>query len=619
MKAIAPIAIIGIGCRFPGASGVPAFWRVLRDGLETTADYPGGRFPHIDRVYATADEIATRRGGFLENLDQFDAEFFGISPREAAELDPQQRLLLEVAWEAIEDAGIPAAQIAGTFTGVFAGIWNSDYERSLYEQSGGPDFYATTGGGRYSASGRLAYFFDLRGPNLTLDTACSSSLVAIHLACQSLRLGESELAMAGGANVILSPEITMAYSSAQMLSPDGRSKFGDASADGYVRSEGAALVLLKPLDRAIADGDPIYAVIRGSAVNNDGRSSGLLISPSRNGQEALLRAAFRNADVDPGTIDYIEAHGTGTLVGDPREIASIGHVVDTPARKQPCSIGSVKTNIGHTESAAGVAGVIKVALSLERGTLPASLHYREPNPAIAWSRLPVAVQHASMAWPHSGPQRLAGVSGFGITGTNAHVVLENLALADSEKARIPKRRIPERRIPERRIPDTEKRDHLFVLSAASASALKALASAWHDRLQSDTEWPESLADLAYTAAVRRTHHEFRLAIVATSRAELDEKLAAWLRGDEVEGLRQGRRRSGEPGKAVFVFPGRGGQGDGMARELMSEPVFRHALEECDTAIRKHTGWSVAERLMAVGTALPDDVAVVQPCLFAVMA
>jgi acyl transferase domain-containing protein len=327
---------------------------VLRDGLETTADYPGGRFPHIDGVYATADEIATRRGGFLNNLDEFDAEFFGISPREAAELDPQQRLLLEVAWEAIEDAGIPAAQIAGTCTGVFAGIWNSDYERSLYEQSGGPDFYATTGGGRYSASGRLAYFFDLRGPNLTLDTACSSSLVAIHLACQSLRLGESELALAGGANVILSPEITMAYSSAQMLSPDGRSKFGDASADGYVRSEGAGLVLLKSLDRAIADGDPIYAVIRGSAVNNDGRSSGLLISPSPEGQEALLRAAFRNADIDPGAIDYIEAHGTGTLVGDPVEIKSIGRVVDTPTRRQPCSIGSVKTNIGHTESAAGV-------------------------------------------------------------------------------------------------------------------------------------------------------------------------------------------------------------------------------------------------------------------------
>jgi acyl transferase domain-containing protein/acyl carrier protein len=602
LKTSAPVAIVGIGCRFPGASGVEEFWRVLRDGLETTIDYPGGRFPAIDRVYAAADRIATRRGGFLRNLDEFDAEFFGISPREAAQLDPHQRLLLEVAWEAIEDAGIPAEKIAGTETGVFTGVWTSDYERTLYEQNGGPDFYSTTGGGRYSASGRLAYFLDLRGPSLTLDTACSSSLVAIHLACQSLRLGESEMALAGGANVILTPEITLTYSAANMLSPDGRSKFGDASADGYVRSEGAGLVLLKLLDRAMADGDPIYAVIRGSAVNNDGHSSGLLISPSREGQEAMLRTALRNADLDPGTIDYVEAHGTGTLVGDPVEIETIGRVVNTPGRQRPCAIGSVKTNIGHTESAAGAAGVIKVALSLERGTLPASLHYREPNPAIAWNQLPVKVQSATTAWPHSRPQRLAGVSGFGITGTNAHVVLENLT---------------EKRDAVRSAPDSENREHLFVLSAHSARSLKAVAQSWRDRLQSDSAWPASLTDLAYTAGVRRTHQEYRLAIVAASRAELDEKLAAWLQGEEAEGVRDGQRRSGMSGKAVFVFPGQGGQWHGMARGLMREPVFRSTLEECDAAIRKHTGWSVVERLMAAE--MPENIAAVQPCLFAVMA
>src|ERR1700722_9479609 len=379
------IAIVGIGCRFPGASGVDAFWRVLRDSIETTGEYPGGRFAFIDGVYSAAAGIAPRRGGFLPALDQFDAEFFNLSPREAALLDPQQRLLLEVGWEAVEDAGIPAQRIAGSQTGVFVGLWNNDYEHCLYSQPGDLDFHATTGGGRYSASGRLAYFLVLRGPNLTLDTAASSSLVAIHLACQSLRSGESEMAIAGGANVILRPEITLTYSAAGMLSPDGRSKFGDSAADGYVRSEGAALILLKPLSRALADRDSIYALIRGSAVNNDGRSSGLLVSPSREGQEALLRAAFRNAGIDPGAIDYIEAHGTGTLVGDPVEIETIGRVVDAPGRVRPCALGSVKTNIGHTESAAGVAGVIKVALSLERGAIPASLHLREPNPAISWT------------------------------------------------------------------------------------------------------------------------------------------------------------------------------------------------------------------------------------------
>jgi acyl transferase domain-containing protein len=603
LKNSAPIAIIGIGCRFPGASGAEEFWRVLDDGLETTSDYPGGRLPAIDRVYAGAREIATRRGGFLPQIDQFDAEFFRISPREAAELDPQQRLLLEVGWEAVEDAGIPVGKMAGTSTAVYAGLWTSDYERALWEQSGDPDFYATTGGGRYSASGRLAYFFDLRGPNLTLDTACSSSLVAIHLACQSLRLRESEMALAGGANVILCPEITQAYSAANMLSPDGRSKFGDAAADGYVRSEGAALLLLKPLEEALADGDPVYAVIRGSAVNNDGHSSGLLISPSPDGQEALLRAAYRNAGVDSGDVDYIEAHGTGTLVGDPVEIEAIGRVVATPKRRRACAIGSLKTNIGHTESAAGVAGVIKVALALGHGILPASLHYREPNSAIAWNQLPVRVQSARSPWPHAEQQRIAGVSGFGITGTNAHIVLENLVARPGKV---------------QPGAGSEAGEVLFVLSGASSKALEAVAESWQRRLESDPAWPESLRDLAYTAAVRRTHHEYRLAVVAASREELKEKLAGWLRGEEVEGVRQGRRRSSDGGKTVFIYPGQGGQWNGMARGLMSNPNFCAGMEECDAALRKYTGWSVLERLAADAASIPDDVAVVQPCLFAVM-
>ena len=347
MKPHEPIAIVGIGCRFPGAPNPSAFWRVLRDNLETVREYGENRFDYLDSVY-TEDSvrrslIASRRGGFLPNLDQFDADFFHISRHEAERLDPQQRLLLEVAWEAIEDAGIPAARLAGTKTGAFVGLWNSDYEDCLYENSRSLDFYASTGGGRYPASGRLAYFLDLRGPNLAVDTACSGSLVAVHLACKSLQNGESEIALAGGVNAILRPEITLIYSSANMLSPEGRCKFGDAAANGYVRSEGCGVLVLKTLSRAIADGDSIYAVIRGSAVNNDGHSSGLLISPSRDGQQAMLRAAFADAAVDPQSVSYIEAHGTGTLAGDPVEIESIGAVVAGKNRQNPCAIGSVKT------------------------------------------------------------------------------------------------------------------------------------------------------------------------------------------------------------------------------------------------------------------------------------
>ena len=591
-----PIAIIGIGCRFPGASGVEEFWRIVRDGIETVSDYPGGRLPWIDRAYASKEGLATVRGGFLPAIDRFDADFFGISPREAALLDPQQRLLLEVAWEAIEDAGIPVSKIAGTQTGVFAGLWSGDYESCLLEQPEGLDFYATIGTGRYPASGRLAYFFDLRGPNLTLDTACSSSLVTIHLACRSLREGESDMALTGGANIILRPELTRAYSNSKMLSPDGRSKFGDASANGYVRSEGAAMLLLKPLSRAIADGDPVYAVIRGSAVNNDGRASGALVAPSREGQESVIRRALRDANVDAGAIDYLEAHGTGTPVGDPVEVETIGLVVDTATRKRPCLVGSVKTNIGHTEAVAGAAGVIKTALALERGMVPASLHLREPSPSIAWSRLPLAIPTATEPWPHAGPVRLAGVNGFGITGTNAHVVLENadvsLESADSRK------------------------QYLFVLSAHSQKALEAQAKSWLAQFESDSSWPPSLADLAYTAAVRRSQHDFRLAVVAASSGELQQKLAQWLQGEQPEKVVAGRKLPLTSPKKVFVFAGHGAQWAGMTRGLFDEEVFRKTLDECDGAIRKFAGWSVVDQLLS--GAMPHEACIAQPCLFAVM-
>ena len=591
-----PIAIVGIGCRFPGIDSAESFWRVLRTGLETVGDYTGGRFALIDSVYA-GPEVATRRGGFLPRLDRFDHEFFGISAREAELLDPQQRLLLETAWEALEDAGIPAGKVAGRPVGVFAGVWTSDYEACARDLGRWADFYATTGTGRYAASGRLSYVFDLRGPSLTVDTACSSSLVALHMAAKSIAGGECEMALAGGANVILRPDVTLAYSRSGMLSPDGRSKFGDAAADGYVRSEGAGMLVLKPLANALASGDRIYAIIRGSAVANDGRSNGMMIAPSPEGQEATLRAALRDAGVSAADIDYVEAHGTGTLVGDPIEIGTIGKVMAHPDRKRPCAIGSVKTNIGHTESAAGVAGVIKVALSLENATLPATLHVNAPNPEIAWSALPVALQTACTCWPGDMGSRLAGVSGFGITGTNAHIVMKN------GPARVFS-------------PDEEDSVRLFALSAEAPAALQARVRSWVDRMEADPAWPPSLTDLAWTAGCRRTHHRQRLAVTARNRGELAETLAAWLQGEQPAAVQVGQTTERRH-RVAFIFPGQGGQWAGMCHRLYRDvPVFRERLRECDAAIRNYAGWSVIEKLEQAAPL--DGIDVIQPSLFAVM-
>ena len=436
-----PIAIVGIGCRFPGGVDYPStFWRVLLEKIDAIGEIPRDRFD-LDVFYdprpATPGKVNTRFGGFLSGIDTMDAEFFGIAPREAERLDPQQRLLLEVGFEALEDAGLPLESLAGSPTGVYVGMWLNDYEGRLFSDPLGPDFYMTTGSGRYSASGRLSYAFGLQGPSLTIDTACSSSLAAVHLACQSLWAGESQLALAGGANVILQPSISIAYSQSQMLAPDGRCKFGDSRANGYVRSEGAALVALKPLARAQADGDRIYAVILGGTINNDGRSSGFMTTPGQGGQEDMLRKAYRHAGVSPGLVGYVEAHGTGTRAGDPVELGALGAVLaDGRAPGRPCAVGSVKTNFGHTEGAAGVAGLIKAALSLHHRVIPPSLHLQQPNPGIPWSTLPLYVPAAEQPWPAVDGQRLAGVSAFGIAGTNAHVVL---AAAPDPPARISSR------------------------------------------------------------------------------------------------------------------------------------------------------------------------------------
>src|SRR5437762_3017195 len=426
-----PIAIVGMGCRFPGAAASPdAFWRLLTDGIDAISEVPADRWD-VDSVYDPNPEargkMSTRWGGFVERVAEFDAAFFGISPREAARMDPQQRLLLEVAWEALEDAGQPTEQLSGRAAGVFLGIHSlsSDYYLRQSSSLRDVDVYTSTGVAHSIVANRLSYVLDLRGPSLAVDTACSSSLVAVHLACQSLRLGECDLALAGGVNLMLAPEPTVAFSKLNMMAADGRCKTFDARADGFVRGEGAGLVVLRRLSDALASGSPIYAIIRGSGVNSDGLTKGISV-PNGDAQEALTRHVLKESGVLPSTVHYVEAHGTGTPVGDPIEAAALGRVFSEERGTDhgPVLLGSVKTNIGHLESASGVAGLIKTALSLKHGEIPPNLHFQTPNPAIDFDRLKLQVVQRLHKWPETGTPRRAAVNSFGFGGTNAHVILE---------------------------------------------------------------------------------------------------------------------------------------------------------------------------------------------------
>ena len=600
-----PIAVIGIGCRFPGGiHGPETFWQLLCDGIDAIGEIPPDRMDvpaYFDPRPATPGKMMTRWGGFLDRIDMFDANFFGISPREAERMDPQQRLLLESAWEALEDGGQGIDRLAGSRTGVFIGLWINDYEARMFADPDTVDFYMTTGSGRYSASGRLSFVLGLQGPSLTIDTACSSSLVAVHLACQSLRRGECSTALAGGANVILQPHISIAYSQSKMMAPDGRCKFGDARADGYVRSEGAGVVVLKPLSRAMAEGDSIYAIIRGSAVNNDGRSGGYMTTPAREGQEELLRLAYSDAGISPGQVRYVEAHGTGTLAGDPIEIGALGSVLSSD--RSPgcfCYIGSVKTNFGHTEGAAGIAGLIKTALVLKHRAIPASLHLQEPNPKIPWDKLSLIIPRALTPWPDDRGMAYAGVSAFGIAGTNAHIVLSEAPHSDYRES----------------VTSPEAPAFLLPISAQKPKALDELARAYKIILASEKS--PSIADLCYTAGCRRMHHEYRLAVAARNAEELGGSLDAFLRGDKPADVFAGRAPSGPPRKIVFVFPGQGSQWKGMGLQLAArESAFRETLDRCEEAMRPFVDWSLTEQL-GLEPGAPhyrmEDIDVIQPVL-----
>ncbi|HMQ34430.1 MAG TPA: polyketide synthase, partial [Chloroflexaceae bacterium] len=425
-----PVAVIGLACRFPGGADHPdTFWRLLHDRVDAISEIPPDRWD-VDSYYDpnpdAPGKMTSRFGGFLEQVDRFDAQFFGISPREAVSMDPQQRVLLEVAWEALEQAGQVPDALVGSQTGVFVGISTTDYAQLITRSDlTHLDAYTATGNCLNAAAGRLSYLLGLRGPSMAVDAACASSLVAVSLACQSLRGRECSMALAAGVNLILSPDGHIALSKSRAMAPDGRCKTFDAAADGYVRGEGCGVVVLKRLSDALAHADPILAVIRGTAVQQDGRSSGLTV-PNGPAQQALIRAALTDANVRPAEVSYVEAHGTGTALGDPIEVRALGAVMSEgrPADK-PLLIGSVKTNIGHLESAAGMAGLIKVILSLQHQEIPAHLHLREINPDIDLAQIPAAMPTEPTPWLPVDGRRIAGVSAFGISGTIAHVVVED--------------------------------------------------------------------------------------------------------------------------------------------------------------------------------------------------
>ncbi|MDI5968539.1 SDR family NAD(P)-dependent oxidoreductase [Streptomyces sp. SL13] len=592
-----PIAIVGMACVFPGADSVSAFWKLQLDGVDATGDLPGDRFS-VDEYYdprpRTPGRIVSRRGGFLPDIRGFDAHYFGISGREASHMDPQQRLLLQTAATAVQDAGLTPRQLVGSPSAVIVGQRTVDYWDVL-RAAGALDIYANTGTARSVLSGRLSYFFDLRGPSTSVDTACSSSLVAVHQACGALRSGEATLALAAGVNLVLTPEESITFSQADMLSADGRCKFGAHNADGFVRSDGVGAVVLKPLAQAEADGDHIYAVIHGSAVENEGRSSGYLMTPSETGQIDTMRHACLRAGVDPRDVGFVEAHGTGTSTGDPIELRSLDAVYGTGAGRpvaEPLLVGSVKTNIGHTEAAAGIAAVIKTALCVAHGVVPPSLHSGRLTDAVDWDRTALEIPQTAREWGRDGKPRYAAISSFGISGTNAHVVL-----GEHRPAPVPP-------------PPAEPRPYLLTLSAQTPAALRELAEAYADHLGPDGQGRrDELRDISFSTLTRSTHHRHRMTVLA-----LEHDQAA-------QQLRKGRpivaARPGTGWKTVFVFPGQGSQWAGMGRQLLrTSTVFRETIEECDRHVRAERGWSVIDELNSDDVAVrPIDV--VQPLLWAV--
>lgn len=606
------IAIIGIGCRFPGGvNDAASFWKLLEEGREAVVDVPADRW-NVERFYDAEPGIVgktvAKRGGFIEGIDQFDPRFFGISPREAPYIDPQQRLLLETAYEAIEDAGVVLDLDKGTDIGVFVGISHNDYQGLQHTSTdrAGISAHTPTGSAHSIAANRISYCLNLTGPSIAMDTACSSALTAVHVACEHILAGRCKTAMAGGVTVMITPDGFIGFSQAGMLSPDGKCKAFDASANGFVRGEGAGMVLLKRLSDAIADGDPIHAVIIGSAVNSDGHTNGISL-PSPEAQARLVRDACVVAGVTPSQIGYVEAHGTGTAVGDPIEVHALAEALcaDRTA-DNPLVIGSVKTNLGHLETASGVAGLVKAALMLKHARIPASLHFETPNPHIDFTALKLRVPVANEAFVRTGDLRLAGINSFGFGGSNAHVILSEAP----------------RQAPRSQVSPDPSRAWPLTLSARSEEALRAAAwqlSVWVDDHSKLNGTSPLLQDLTHMLGVRRNHHSHRLAFTARTLGEMVQELSAYSTGQPGPRMRTAfTPRPEKAARVVFVMSGQGPQWQGMGRELMRhEPVFKRMIEACDKAMRPRAKFSLMDELMRPETETNmQRTEISQPAIFA---
>ncbi len=601
-------AIVGYAVRVPGAADADEFWDVLRCGRDAVSEVPQDRWDveeFFDPDPEAPGKIVTRRMGFIDDVTGFDAPFFGLSKRETMLIDPQHRLLLETAWQAVEHSGTAPSALANTKTGVFMGLSTHDYLGLISEELSYAEIeaYVAIGTSAAAGAGRISYGLGLQGPAITVDTACSSSLVAVHQACQALRFGECDVALAGGVNVLISAKTVITFSRARMLAPDGRCKTFDASADGYVRGEGCGVIVVKRLEDAIRDGDRIRAVIRGSAVNQDGASGGLTV-PNGVAQQRVITEALACAGVAAGDIGYLEAHGTGTSLGDPIEVQAAGAVLGNGRdASRPLLIGSVKTNIGHLEAAAGIAGLIKVILSLEHEVLPKHLHFRNPSPHIPWDRLPVRVVDEALPWARDGQPRIAGVSSFGFSGTNAHVIIQEAPAEVGQVAAAPV------------APSDDRRFSLLPLSARSPDALVQLAEGYGSWLAAHPE--ASLADVCFTAGVGRSHFEHRAALVVNSTESAREVLGALADDRPAPGLVRGD--CADRPKTAWLFPGQGSQYAGMARELFeTEPVFAETMSRCAAAVA-----DVLERPLLDVIFDPDgddtlrQTGYAQPALFAV--
>jgi acyl transferase domain-containing protein len=602
-----PIAIVGIGCRFPGnARDAESFWNLIASGTSAITEVPADRW-NADRYYhpdpLATERMVTKWGGFVDQLKRFDAAFWGVSPREAMRMDPQQRWLLEAAWEALEDAGIPPTTLRGTTTGVFVGISANDYHTLQLSERHHIDVHTNSGGTLSIAANRVSYMLDLRGPSVSVDTACSSALVAVSFACQAIWSGECDGALAGGANALISPNSSIGFSKAGMLSPSGQCFAFDERANGYVRGEGAGLVYLKPLSRAQQDGDRIYAVVRAAVVNSDGHTSSMTV-PGVESQASMLRQAYRDAGIRPLDVDYIEAHGTGTPVGDPIESEALGRVLgEGRAVDKKCLMGSVKSNIGHLESGSGIAGMIKAALVLHHRMVPPNQNFKTPNPRIPFDALGLEVVKELRPLPQSeGRLPVASVNSFGFGGTNAHVVLEAAPLPLEQTQ-------PATQQPE------ATRPFVLPISARDKTALRDYVTVYR-RLITDSSL--SLADVCYSAGAHKEHHSERLVVIADDAQQMSERLQSWLEGeDPAPGVIVGHRRDAAR-ELVFVFTGQGSQWWAMGQQLLHrEPLFRNTIEKIDALFRELSGWSIIEEMVkSEDKSNIDRTAIAQPAICA---